>query len=286
MYLCKNGVGGRLELLRNKDEHVFILRNITLRDSENYSCVYSFKQYPTKNVRGSGENSIQVQVIGEALEIFPGHIFGASTAKSGENLMLKCSISHTHSTNRVIHMYLCKNGVGERLELLENKDEHAFILRNISSRDSGTYSCVYSFTKYYMKNVTGSGENSIHVQVTDKPIQQRDSLKEVMVSLATLLLVGVIFIQMYRYRLIIYQHYQLCQHHGRSEPANSGNNEGLGQVHWTVNSDTEEYATIPEVRDLRPNTVAPKTDDSLLERNLLGSEHRVSHDAVLLEQDG
>ncbi|XP_060733403.1 immunoglobulin superfamily member 1-like isoform X2 [Tachysurus vachellii] len=255
MYLCKNGVGERLQLLDNKDEHTFTLSNISLQDSGSYSCVYSFKLYPTKTVRGSGKNSIHVQVSGDALEIFPARIFGTSTAKVGEHLILQCSISHIQSSNQAVHMYLCKNGVGKKLQLLDNKDEHTFILSNISLQDSGRYSCVYSFTRYYAKNVRGSGENSIHVQVND----DRDSGKDVMIYLAALLLVGVVFIQMYRYRLIIYQHYQLCRVQGQSEPVNLSNSEGLGQVNQTVNSndlnnDLGEYATIPEVKENDPKT--------------------------------
>ncbi|XP_053478587.1 immunoglobulin superfamily member 1-like [Ictalurus furcatus] len=171
MYLCKNGVGERLEILGNKTERTFTLRNISLRDSGTYSCVYSFKRYLTKNVKGSGMNSIHVQVTGNALEIFPAQIFGPSTAKVGENVALTCSISNIQSSNTKGYMYLCKNGVGERLELLGNKNEHTFTLRNISLLDSGTYSCVYSFIRYLTKNVTGSGMNSIHVQVTGDALE-------------------------------------------------------------------------------------------------------------------
>ncbi|XP_053478586.1 immunoglobulin superfamily member 1-like [Ictalurus furcatus] len=167
MYLCKNGVGERLELLGNKDDHTFTLKNISLLDSGTYSCVYSFTKYLTKNVTGSGMNSIRVRVTGDSLEIFPAQMFGPSTAKVGENLELKCLISNIQSSNTEVYMYLCKNGVGERLELLGIKDEHTFTLRNISLRDSGTYSCVYSFIRYLTKNVKGSGMNSIRVRVTD-----------------------------------------------------------------------------------------------------------------------
>ncbi|XP_053533835.1 uncharacterized protein LOC108261657 [Ictalurus punctatus] len=259
MYLCKNGVGERLELLVNKDEHTFTLRNISLRDSGTYSCVYSFTKYLPENVTGSGMNSIHVRVTGDALKIFPAQIFGPSTAKVGENVALTCSISNIQSSNTHVHMYLVKNGVGERLEPLGNKNEHTFTLRNISLLDSGTYSCVYSFTKYHPKNITGSGMNSIHVRVTgdEKSTVPTDPVKNAVVSLATLLLVGVVFIEMYRYRRII--HDKLCQNQGQSsEPANMNNSQGLGQVNQTVNrnefySDMGEYATIPEVGgNIRP----------------------------------
>ncbi|XP_053533838.1 immunoglobulin superfamily member 1 [Ictalurus punctatus] len=167
MYLCKNGVGERLEIFGNKTEHTFTLRNISLRDSGTYSCVYSFTRYLPKNVTGSGMNSILVRVTGDALKIFPAQIFGPSAAKVGENVALTCSISNIQRSNTEVHVYLVKNGVGERLEIFGNKNEHTFTLRNISLRDSGTYSCVYSFIRYLPKNVTRSGMNSIRVRVTD-----------------------------------------------------------------------------------------------------------------------
>ncbi|XP_036440687.1 uncharacterized protein LOC118817838 [Colossoma macropomum] len=64
IYLCKDGVGMMLELLVKKDELIFTLRNVSVLDSGNYSCVYSLNKYPPKNVTASGKNSVYVQVIG------------------------------------------------------------------------------------------------------------------------------------------------------------------------------------------------------------------------------
>ncbi|XP_053357049.1 uncharacterized protein LOC128528294 isoform X2 [Clarias gariepinus] len=207
---------------------------------------------------------------GDSLEIFPAQIFGPRTAKVGENLILKCSFSNIKISNTEAHVYLCKNGVGKRLDLLGNKDECTFTLRNIALRDSGNYSCMYSFTKYPPRNVTGYGINSIHVQVTEypekniigsghnsNPDQKRDDTGQTtMVSLVTLVLVGVIFIQIYRYRTMICD--KLCQlYQGQSsEPPNMRTGEGQEQVNQTANtheiiySDMGEYATIPEAGGL------------------------------------
>ncbi|KAI4883578.1 hypothetical protein NFI96_009970, partial [Prochilodus magdalenae] len=64
-------------------------------------------------------------------------------------------------------MYLCKNGVGLRMEPLEQRDEYTFILRNVSVQDSGNYSCVYSVNKYTRYNVSTSGHKTIQVKVTE-----------------------------------------------------------------------------------------------------------------------
>ncbi|KAM9481585.1 uncharacterized protein Hap1MRO34_009306 isoform 1-T1 [Clarias gariepinus] len=214
---------------------------------------------------------------GDSLEIFPAQIFGPRTAKVGDSLMFKCSFSNNQILNTETQVYLCKNGVGERLEFLRNKDNHTFTVRNISLRDSGTYSCVYSFKKYPTKDVQGNWNNSIHVQVTEYPeknttgsghnsIPDQESehilpthwVENAIVYLVILVLVGVIFTEMYRYRMII--HDKLCQlYQGQSsEPINIRTSEGLEQVNQTVNnhesqiiySDMGEYATIPEERGL------------------------------------
>ncbi|KAL6478706.1 hypothetical protein MHYP_G00121390 [Metynnis hypsauchen] len=64
MYLCKDGVGVMMEPLGKKDDHVFTLRNFSVLDSANYSCVYSLNKYPPKEVNASGKNSVYVQVNG------------------------------------------------------------------------------------------------------------------------------------------------------------------------------------------------------------------------------
>ena len=65
MYLCKNGIGVMMEPLVKKDEHIFILRNVSVLDSGNYSCVYSFNKYSIRNVRASVYNTVQVQITGK-----------------------------------------------------------------------------------------------------------------------------------------------------------------------------------------------------------------------------
>ena len=69
MYLCKNAVGIRIKALGNENQHIFILRNVSVLDSGNYSCVYSLKKHPLKNMNASaikpGQKSIQVKVTGK-----------------------------------------------------------------------------------------------------------------------------------------------------------------------------------------------------------------------------
>ena len=88
--------------------------------------------------------------------------------KAGEDIQLKCSITERTPPRALIHMYLCKNGVGVRMERLDNQLDHVFLLSNVSVLDSGTYTCVYSLNKQSLRNVSPRGNSSVHVQVTGK----------------------------------------------------------------------------------------------------------------------
>ncbi|XP_036441330.1 uncharacterized protein LOC118818232 isoform X2 [Colossoma macropomum] len=99
-------------------------------------------------------------------DIWPAEIFGSTAVKAGGDIQLKCIIFDKMDYFNQVNMYLCKNGVGVRMELLVNEKEHGFILRNVSVLDSGNYSCVYSLNKYPLRNLRALEQNSIQVQVT------------------------------------------------------------------------------------------------------------------------
>ncbi|KAL6478701.1 hypothetical protein MHYP_G00121340 [Metynnis hypsauchen] len=150
MYLCKNGVGVQMGLLVNEKENKFILRNVSVLDSENLS----------KNQ----ENPVPFQF---NPDIWPAEISGSTAVKAGRDIQLKCRISDKMDHFNQVNMYLCKNGVGVQMGLLVNEKENKFILRNVSVLDSGNYSCVYSLTKYPLRNLRASEQKSIQVQVTE-----------------------------------------------------------------------------------------------------------------------
>ncbi|KAI4899690.1 hypothetical protein NFI96_025337 [Prochilodus magdalenae] len=168
MYLCKNGVGVMMKPLEQRDEHTFILRNVSVQDSGNYSCVYSPNKYILNNVRASGQKTVHIQVTDDPPDFREAEIFGPPHVKVGENIELKCIIFERSNSSDKRHMYLCKNGVGVRMEPLGKRDEYTFILKNVAVRDSGSYSCVYSLNKYSLNNVRASGQKTIQVQVTGK----------------------------------------------------------------------------------------------------------------------
>ncbi|XP_066541600.1 uncharacterized protein [Hoplias malabaricus] len=91
MYLCKNGAGVRIEQLQNKEDFMFVLGNVSVLDSGNYSCVYSEKKIYAKNVTASGQRSIYVQVIENSL-ITKSTASPAST-KSQKNMTTSENVS-------------------------------------------------------------------------------------------------------------------------------------------------------------------------------------------------
>ncbi|XP_047678544.1 basement membrane-specific heparan sulfate proteoglycan core protein-like [Tachysurus fulvidraco] len=63
MYLCKNGDGLRMKLLRDKNEHIFILNKVSEEDSGIYSCVYSLQKH-NQDLCNTTHNQIQVHIYG------------------------------------------------------------------------------------------------------------------------------------------------------------------------------------------------------------------------------
>ncbi|XP_036441616.1 uncharacterized protein LOC118818463 isoform X2 [Colossoma macropomum] len=193
----------------------------------------------------------------------PADIFVSPTVKAGDNVTLKCSIFDKSVSGDQLHMYLCKNGVGLMMEPLGKKDEHVFILRNVSVLDSGKYSCVYSIDKYPLNDVSTSGQKSghksIHVQDTvgeknmntneqnNDQVQLSVSLEYLLILLLVLLLAVILFLGMYRNRSRMFT--KLCHNQEQSGQDNTGHCEV--QVTQAVNrtesfDDMCEYSTIPE----------------------------------------
>ncbi|KAI4883585.1 hypothetical protein NFI96_033205, partial [Prochilodus magdalenae] len=190
-----------------------------------YSCVYSLNKYVPKNVSTCGNHSIHVQVTDD---IRPAHIVGSTTVKSGENIQLKCSISDRRGTSNQLHMYLCKDRAGVRMEM-PGKDQHTFILKDVSVLDSGSYSCVYSFKKYPLNNVCISGIKSVRVQVTDDGPAFRYYKEVVLGSLAVVLLIGLTFLGMFCFGVRI--RCNLCRNRRRSDETYEDNKDDSENIY-------------------------------------------------------
>ncbi|KAL7878417.1 hypothetical protein AOLI_G00093910 [Acnodon oligacanthus] len=162
-------------------------------------------------------------------DFWPAEIFGRPTVKAGENMQLNCIDFGKRGSNKQLHLYLLKNGAGVIMELLRERHEHIFTVINVSVLDSGNYSCVFSLTKYPLKNLNASalkpGQKTIQVQVTDNSspitdkhpqqnIQHSAYPKNLLITLLVLLLVVILFVGMYRNRAKMFT--EFCHKQGQS----------------------------------------------------------------------
>lgn len=78
-------------------------------------------------------------------------------------MSLKCSVRDANSAVN-LNVYLCKNGVGDRMEKLTD-GEASFTLTNVTLQDTGNYSCVYTHRKLKYNEVNSTGEYSIFIRI-------------------------------------------------------------------------------------------------------------------------
>lgn len=70
VYLLKDGQGFRKSKQEQAlDDALFIISNLHLDHSGNYSCLYSTTNYSLSDVEGKGQNEVEILVIGEYLFI-------------------------------------------------------------------------------------------------------------------------------------------------------------------------------------------------------------------------
>ncbi|XP_062380238.1 T-cell-interacting, activating receptor on myeloid cells protein 1-like [Sardina pilchardus] len=162
MYLCKDGVGIRMQMLIEENFTSFAVNNFTSMDSGEYTCVYSTTKMQPKDMNTTGKELVVIKLH----EVPPATISGENTELTvGDILQLQCQITEReYREHLVFHLY--KNGVGipETPERNSNNTHAVFMIRNITTRDSGIYSCLFVEENLPME-VRGEGVNSIHIKV-------------------------------------------------------------------------------------------------------------------------
>ncbi|XP_063045878.1 uncharacterized protein LOC134439898 [Engraulis encrasicolus] len=91
----------------------------------------------------------------------------------GGVLQLRCAIFQTTDNHRrELHMYLCKDGVGNRMDIVKGEKETVFKVEGVEE-NTGNYSCVYSIPKHPLPEVNCTSEKSVFILVkgteTDAP---------------------------------------------------------------------------------------------------------------------
>ncbi|CAB1339484.1 unnamed protein product, partial [Coregonus sp. 'balchen'] len=100
------------------------------------------------------------------LGVLRNPLFGSkSYVGKGDTLDLKCSISDIKRSWDKVHVYICKNGVGMKMKVLEKgEDDTIFTMKDVTKEDSGNYSCVYTRDKLIPSHVFSSGKNLVAIQ--------------------------------------------------------------------------------------------------------------------------
>ncbi|KAM9547534.1 uncharacterized protein ACWYII_037261 [Salvelinus alpinus] len=98
----------------------------------------------------------------EDKKIYPAKIFGPSNVTEGVNVHFKCSTTGIRVPEDKFNLYLCKNGVGLKMKVLEKgEDDTIFTMKDVTREDSGNYSCVYTRDKPVHSHLKSTGENLI-----------------------------------------------------------------------------------------------------------------------------
>ncbi|XP_048086863.1 uncharacterized protein LOC125286139 [Alosa alosa] len=136
-------------------------------DSGKYSCVHSTKKVPSKDVHSTGKNSVVIKLHDSGFHaVHPATISGENTVLTeGGILQLQCQITKREYRDHLV-FHLSKNGVGIPVtpERNNNNSHAVFMIRNITTKDSGNYSCVF-VDEYTALEVRGEGMNFIHIKV-------------------------------------------------------------------------------------------------------------------------
>ncbi|KAF5908675.1 immunoglobulin superfamily member 1-like [Clarias magur] len=255
-YLCKNSTVIQMTIWDSvKNKARFILKEVTMQDAGTYICFLMSDQRPfPKKVHSINEVNLHITD-----SFIPAEIaLPWTSVKTGNDVEFQCSSEYmSPETNQTgnIYAYLSKNSTVIQMTIWDSvKNKARFTLKEVTMQDAGTYICFLMSEQHsFPKKVHGINEVNLHV--TDGTIHLI-----AIAPLAALLLVGLVFIIIYRNRKMIND--KLCQNPGQSnEPANTRNDEGLEQVNPTVTShgsyrneiynDMQEYATIPEVGGLQ-----------------------------------
>ncbi|XP_043953385.1 uncharacterized protein LOC122820212 [Gambusia affinis] len=155
VYLLKDGQGFRkLKQKQTLDDVLFIISNLHLDHSGNYSCLYSTKNYNLSDVEGKGQNEVEILVIANFIPAELS-IAGPFTVHEGSHIEFKCTYSeilHTLNNCQLIYCWLKKNETILQIQVFDLAQmEASFSIEGAVSRDSGPYSCLLLPSKCFQK---------------------------------------------------------------------------------------------------------------------------------------
>ncbi|XP_048825455.1 uncharacterized protein LOC125704152 isoform X2 [Brienomyrus brachyistius] len=99
-------------------------------------------------------------------DIHPAKIFMKQVSTVGGEVEVICSTyGFRKDPSELVHIYLCKNGIGVRRRSENKYFETKIILKNVAKDDTGNYSCVFSVSEYELREVRRKGDNSVFFRV-------------------------------------------------------------------------------------------------------------------------
>ncbi|XP_063045707.1 uncharacterized protein LOC134439728 [Engraulis encrasicolus] len=114
-----------------------------------------------------GVVSLANLVTGQQAGIEPARIYGlVSNVKVGEAFDLKCSMFGLKRPSEIVHLYLCKDGVGTAAKATCD-DDYSFTVKPSTFESAGNYSCVFSSRRYRPSDVRSHGSTSVYITVID-----------------------------------------------------------------------------------------------------------------------
>ncbi|XP_063045968.1 immunoglobulin superfamily member 1-like [Engraulis encrasicolus] len=151
VYLSKNGTIIRMELVQNSKDVVFRLHSVKKDVSGNYSCAFSENRSRSNRVVVVREKFITIHL----RDFFMAHAFIANhSAAKGDSVDIRCSVLERDVHQAPVYMHLCKDGAVVKTESVPiTSGEASFTFSQVTSEDSGNYSCVYTTRDHF--NSTG-----------------------------------------------------------------------------------------------------------------------------------
>ncbi|KAL2077407.1 hypothetical protein ACEWY4_026911 [Coilia grayii] len=161
MYLCKDGVGIKMENVTGSQEVVFDLPDVKKEDSGMYGCVCSERRQKASEVTAVGKYIIIHVNDFEVANVFITN----PLITEGDSVDIVCFVPERKRQN-TFHVYLCKDRFGVNILAVHGSGEAFFTLTQVKVEDSGNYNCLFSIKQHPYQRVTSTKENSMTLKVT------------------------------------------------------------------------------------------------------------------------
>ncbi|KAK7913462.1 hypothetical protein WMY93_013673 [Mugilogobius chulae] len=174
VYLCNNGTGVKKQLQKSdENDSTFIISDVTPKNSGEYSCVFSEKEYIPSKVNATGKNKIQILVIAS---FHPADLSlsgeGSAPVQQGARTEFVCSLPNvlqTWGNCSYVQSYLMREKAIYQVQGFDVMQKEArFVIQDVVERDSGQFSCVVRPSQCFREDEERlAGNNILVLQVKE-----------------------------------------------------------------------------------------------------------------------